>query len=204
MAIDTSKTMEIRVSRWKVLAVLVGALVLAGGSAAMAIDQMNSANSSTYREFVGIGGVLFFGFGFFAQLVAAYKWRGPVVTLSPEGIRDIRMSHELVPWSAVHDITTLSGTDPKMQEAIASYMPVRTRASDRQINKLRFVILSVDPGIKAQLVASRRLGKWAMTLDKAYGVDGIAINPQQLSVNFDTLLGAVKAYWQAAKGAATG
>ena len=200
MAIDTSRTMEIRVSRWKILALLVGTFVFAAGSTVMAFDRLDGAVPSSYHEFVGFGGTAFFGLGFVAALVAAIRWRGPVITLSPEGIRDIRMSPKLIAWRDVRDITTLSGDDPKIQRAIAPFITVSSGASELQIRKMRFMMLAVAPEIKAGLVAGRRLGKLATQLDHAFGVDGVAINPQQLSVGYDTLYAAARAYWQAAGG----
>ncbi|MCG6858348.1 MAG: hypothetical protein LJE67_09795 [Salaquimonas sp.] len=203
MAIDTSKTMKIRLSPWKLLALLAVSLVFTVGCGVEVFQDLNGAAAGIYQEVFDFGGVLFFGFGFVATVIMAIRWRGPVVTLSPDGIRDIRMSPELINWRDVNDITTLRGDDPEMQAATGS-LPVSTAAADRQIRRTRFMMLAVAPGIKERIFAGHRMGEWALKLDQKHGVEGIAINPEQLSVGYDKLFAAARAYWQAAGGGQSG
>ena len=203
MAIDTSKTMDIRLSPWKLLGLLAGSIVFTLGFGMAAFHDLNGAAAGIYDKVVDFGGLAFFGFAFVGTIVMAMRWRGPVVTLSPEGIRDIRMSPELIAWHDVKDITTLRGDDPEMQAA-TGYMQVSTFAADRRIRKMRFMMLAVAPEIKERIFAGHRMGQWAFDIDEKYGVEGVAINPQQLSVGYDKLYATARAYWQAAGGGQTG
>jgi hypothetical protein len=103
--IDTSRSLEIHNSPWKMLGLTVGGIVGAVGLGFMALHD---DAPGSFREFVGYFGALLFGLG---ALVAIWRWvrqRGPVVTITPDGIRDPRLAAEFIPWLAVRRISTYS------------------------------------------------------------------------------------------------
>jgi hypothetical protein len=57
---------------------------------------------SSFAEFTSFAGAMFCaGTTAFRRVSTA---RGPVVTITPEGIREVRVAAELIPWSAINDI----------------------------------------------------------------------------------------------------
>ncbi len=85
------------------------------------------------------------------------------------GIRDLRVSPNVIPWDAVEQIGI------------------------GEVKKQAFVTLKVTPALEKQLVASA--GKKLMrAANHALGVDGIVINPSGLQVDPPTLFEVCNAY----------
>ena len=92
-----------------------------------------------------------------------------MLSVDRNGIRDLRVSPDVIPWDAVEQIGI------------------------SEVKKQKFVTLRVTPALEQQLVASagRKLMKAA---NHALGVDGIVINPSGLQVDPPTLLEVCNAY----------
>jgi hypothetical protein len=122
---------------------------------------------------VAYAGVAFFGLGTLKIIWALISAKGPIVAISRYGIRDLRISNDLILWGSVEDITTW------------------------EYRRQKCIVLKISPALESQLFASK--AKRAMLLaNRAVGVDGIAINPSG-SVDFDMLLKTCMAYYSAVK-----
>lgn len=168
-AIDTTRTIEVRQSPWEMLKLLaIGILFVA---------------CSIFISFQGnYGYVIIGGFGivFFGALTLLVIWRlvtllGPVVIVSPTGVRDVRVAADVIPWSAITDISTWSAYN---QPAI---------------------ILAVQPAVEKRLRLSL-ITRWTRRANASLGADGLAIAAQGLSMGHDELLNTLTAYWERAGG----
>ena len=59
-----------------------------------------------FSLFIGWASILFFGFCTIVALWRLVTQRGPVVTITPQGIRDIRIVEDFIPWAAIRNIST--------------------------------------------------------------------------------------------------
>jgi hypothetical protein len=103
MTDGTSRTLVIENSPKELLSLVIAGLLLIAG----AIVVTFLPNVSFYRKvFFG-----YFGAGVFGLATGLALWRlvtsrGPVITISPEGIRDTRLAVAVIPWSVVTGIST--------------------------------------------------------------------------------------------------
>ena len=88
--------------------------------------------------------------------------RGPVVSITDDGLTDLRISPDMIPWSAV--------------TAVALSSPRRTN----------FVRLSLEPEFER-----RYAGSYMRRLDRACGYTGAAVRPQGLKTTSAELLAAI-------------
>lgn len=169
MAIDTTRTIEIKQSPWR----MVG--VIAVGLAFVLLSLFITPAHGFTGQVVGGFGVTFFGF---IALVAAWRLlalRGPIVTVSPSGIRDVRLTGAVVPWSAVRSVSAWSAYN---QPAI---------------------VIGVDPAYERALKLTA-LARATRPLNAAIGADGLCIASQGLRMGHEALLETITAYWQRARG----
>lgn len=98
-----------------------------------------------------------------------------VVTLTPNGLRDVRMAPEAIPWPAIQgiDLYSMSGST--------------------------FIILAVDPAVEAALTLSRNQ-RWSRGTNRRMGFDGLHISTQGLKMSAVDLAGAIAAFRQAHAG----
>jgi hypothetical protein len=75
---------------------------------------------------------------------------GPVVTVTPEGIRDTRVAAEVIPWSAITGISTW------------------------QYRGQKIMVLAVDPATESGLTLTR-IARWSRGANRALGADGLCI-----------------------------
>ncbi len=169
MAIDTTRTIEIRYSPWR----MIGTVVVAVGFVLLSL--FITPAHGFIGLIVGYFGVIFFGF---IALVVAWRLlalRGAIVTVSPRGVRDTRLTGETVPWSAIRSISTWSAYN---QPAI---------------------VLGVDPAYERALKLTT-LARLTRPLNAAVGADGLCIASQGLKMGHETLLETITAYWHRARG----
>jgi hypothetical protein len=108
-------------------------------------------------------GVAFFGLCTWGILRRLLNASGPVVTLSPEGIRDTRVAKEPIPWSAVTGISTWEYRGQKA------------------------MVLAVSPGVEDRLGLTR-MARWTRGANRALGADGLCITAAGLKIDYATLL----------------
>jgi hypothetical protein len=119
---------------------------------------------------LGFAGLVVFGF---CTLLAAWELlgsRGPVITISPQGIRDARLAAETIPWSAITDVSPLKY---RYQTTVA---------------------LTVEPAAVARLTLSFPL-RWTRPINRAFGYDEYSIGASGAKTDFDTLMATITAYW---------
>jgi hypothetical protein len=106
VTLDASRVIEIGNSPRKLLILCGLGVLMTALAVAVAIPLFPRAHPSTYQQVVAYLGIVLFGL---CTVVAAWRLAmtsGPVVTIAPEGIRDIRVAAEFIPWSAVRSIQT--------------------------------------------------------------------------------------------------
>jgi hypothetical protein len=171
---DLPDIIEIGYSWKRLLVLLAAAVILTAGCAAMAFHLFPDMRVDAFYTAVGYFGVLFFGFGILKMGWLLLTARGPVLFIDRNGIRDLRVSPNVIPWDAVEQIET------------------------GEVKKQAFVTLRVTPALEKQLVASG--GKKLMAVaNHALGVDGIVLNPSGLQVDAETLFEVCNAYRAANK-----
>jgi hypothetical protein len=160
---------EIGYSWKRLLVLLAGGVALTACSAAIAFHLFPDMQVDAFYTAVGYFGVAFFGFAILKIGWLLLTARGPVLFIDRNGVRDLRVSPDVIPWNAIDQI--LIGA----------------------VRKQSFVTLKVTPTMEKQLVAST--GKRLMrAANHAVGVDGVVINPSGLQVDPETLFEVCNAY----------
>jgi hypothetical protein len=111
--------------------------------------------------------ICMFGTAFFALCTLIALWRlvftrGPVISISPQGIRDRRVAADVIPWSAIRKISTWEYTGQ------------------------RILVLNVDPAVERTLRLSA-IAKWTRSANRALGADGLCLTAQGLKIGYDEL-----------------
>lgn len=161
-------TIEIDQSPLKMLGIAALSLVMVGASAFAAFG-LPEQDRGSLLAFIGIVGMLFFGLCGIAIAWRALAVRGPVLTLSPQGLHDVRVSRLPIPWSAIRTLHTWSFRGQK------------------------FLLVSVDPATEAS-IGLTRMARWTRSANQSVNADGLAVSAQGLKVSYDELLDRVRAY----------
>jgi hypothetical protein len=167
---DTSKTLEIAASPVKMILLAVGgaAFVIVGWFLARATEGTGRYS----REMVNLAGwaaLVFFGAITLLIVWRLFTQRGTVVTLSPMGLTDIRVSLDVVAWPAVDRISTWSHSGQ------------------------RIMIVALKPGEEAKLKLST-IARLTRGANAKLGADGLAVTAQGLKIGYDDLLSTTMAY----------
>lgn len=175
MAVDTSRTLSISQSPWRMFGLLLLGIAFTGlcGVLPFLFDDWFS------RILVGAVGIV--GFLFFGFCTLVIGWRlvtetGTVVTIAPEGVRDTRVAAEMVPWSAVTELYTW------------------------EYQGQRVMVIALDPQVERRLTLTR-IARWSRGANTALGADGLAISAAGLTMPYDEMFASAQAY--RAAGAAT-
>jgi hypothetical protein len=174
---ETAGIVEVRQSPLAMLGLIVVGFVLIALCAAMAFHRTLGMPASGFEEFVGYVGVVFFGLCTGVGLWRMLSVRGPVVTITPEGIRDTRVAAEVIPWSAITGISTW------------------------QYRRQKIMVLAMDPVAESRLSLTR-MARWSREPNRALGADGLCIAVTGLNIKYDALLRTCLAYAQSRKRAA--
>lgn len=174
MTIDTSRAVEIEASPLKLLGFVLSSAVMTALMSAAAFRAVPAIEPGSFAEFSGYFGIVFFGACTLLSVWLALKSRGPVITITREGIRNSRVATDVIPWNAVKDITTW------------------------QQGRHQLIVLVVDPAVEARLNLTR-VARWARKSNRALGVDGLCMGAGGLKIGFDELLATCRAFaraWQ--------
>lgn len=160
---ESAQVVEILGSPIKLLGLVVLGVLMTAVSAAVAIPLFPDFEPDVRTRLI-----CYFGVAFFALCTGVAAWRlvrtrGPVVTITPDGIRDIRVAPEFIPWSAVKRISTWESYGQKM------------------------MILAVDPALERRLTLGP-IARWSRGANRALGADGLCITAQGLKIDYPTLL----------------
>jgi rhomboid protease GluP len=160
---------EIGYSPLRLLWPLGAGLLMTAASAAIAFNWYKSEDAAMFITAVGYFGLLFFGLATCRTMWLLVSSRKPVVFISYSGIRDTRISDEIIEWGSVEKI------------------------SISQSGRQKFVILKVAPLVAKSLVRTgpRRLLSFA---NKMLGADGVIIGPAGLTMDADTLIDTCEQY----------
>lgn len=174
MARDTTKTLDIEGSPLKLTLLGLLGIVMTAGCLAIVLGYIPSPGPSSWKWWAVLFGVPFFGactlIGFWRALVT----RGPVVSLSPEGLTDRRIAPVPIPWRAVRGISTWT------------------------YKRQNVMVLDVDPAVEARLPLSRMV-RLTRSANKRLGADGLCVTASGLKLTYAELLEAATDYARAAK-----
>jgi hypothetical protein len=142
-------------------------IALTALSAAIAIDWIRGGG--LLIKLLMYVGVAFFGL---CTIIAAWRLfteRGPVVTITPAGIRDTRVAPELIPWSAVKRISTW------------------------EYERQKIMVLAVDPAIERTLTLTA-IARSTRGINPILGANGLCIAATGLKIEYQTLFEIACAY----------
>jgi len=181
MPIDTTKSLEIRLSPLKYLRLGLGGALLTGVCLAEASGDI-PVGSMFPGEFWGyanplwwvvVFGVLFFGGATLTIFWRALTVRRPVIVLSPERLLDYRIASTPIPWTAIRRISTWS------------------------FRRSNAMVLQIDPEVEAKLPLTRTI-RWTSGANAWLGADGLCVMATGLQLTYSDLLDATTANLKAA------
>jgi hypothetical protein len=160
---------EIGYSSSRLLRLLGLGVLMTSLSAAMAFNWYHVADIGMFRTVVGYCGVAGFGFATCMSIWLLISSRKPVVFILRNGIRDTRVSDELIEWRSVEKISIW------------------------QYRRQKAVVLKVTPPVAKRLVGSS-LRRAFSFVNKMLGADGVIINPAALTMDAETLFDTCRRY----------
>jgi hypothetical protein len=118
------------------------------------------------------------GVAFFVLVTAKFVWallrgRAPVLSVSRNGIRDLRIANEFILRGSVAGVSAC------------------------RVGRQSFVVLKLRPAVEQRLFCVDS-AQAMLTANRALGIDGMAISPVGLAMDFDSLLQTCSAYFAAA------
>jgi hypothetical protein len=174
MALDTSRTIEIESSPGKLLGLVGIGVVMTALGAALAFGGLSGRADTLSAHAVGTIALVFFAACTVVALWRLFTMHGPVITISPQGIRDTRVAADLIPWTAITGISTW------------------------EFKRQKIMILAVNPAVETKLLLTP-MARWTRGAKRALGADGLGITAQGVKIDYDALLATVTAYAQAAR-----
>ncbi len=160
-------------SSHKLLLQLVGALVFIALSLWMTWDTYTSDDP---RFLVGLACTVFSGIFFAATVHRLVVLRGNVITLSPEGFHDRRLTTHLVPWQLIQEVSEWGYRG----------------------NSASTIVLAIDPAFTDSLPLTLYT-RLTHPLEKMLGTRGLCVLTWSLDVPHGRLLTLMRAYAAAAK-----
>lgn len=160
---------EIGYANTRLLPPIAFALAMVLLSTAIALDWI-VGGENWLRRMVGYAGIAFFGL-----MAAKFVWvlfaeRAPVLSVSRDGIRDLRMANEFILWKSVADV------------------------SAGRVGRQSFVVLKLEPAVEQRLFCAD-VAQPMLAANRALGLDGIAISPVGLATDFDGLMATCSGYF---------
>lgn len=160
-----------RVSRPRTLAIATAGVILSGLCAMIVFGWGLDVATAHFVWLVALLGLLLFAPATFLSIRQLF-WNDVVVEISRKGVRDVRISRQPIPWSA-----------------IKGYDLVEVRGQ-------KFVMLDIDPELVVGLEPSR-VARIGAALNRAFGYTGYHIGTQGLAGSFADLHDAIAAGWAA-------
>jgi hypothetical protein len=172
MPTGTAQRIEIHAAPTRQLALLA----FGGTSFALAtlltFDLIPNMHSDPEAVATGYFGMAFFGLCAAVAIGQLIAQRGARVTISPEGLRDVRVAAETIPWSAIRSISTW------------------------QMQRQMVLIVAIEPETEQRLTLTR-VARWMRNAHRAHGADGFVVSAQGLRIGFPTLFYTCRDYWEA-------
>ncbi len=176
---DTLEATEFKASPVKMLLLGLGGIAMTAVSALIAFRVFYGIEPGNLIELVGYVGVGFFGLCTVLIFWRTATLRGTVVKMTPQGISDVRVAPETIPWRAIRDISTWQSQGQEI------------------------MVLDVEPQTEASLSLSR-IARWTRKANKALGADGLCVVAQGISATYNDLFEAANSYWHAHRDAGAG
>lgn len=170
--IDTRQTYVFGQSPWKMILVVLGCALFVAGSLLMITGVITGRRMGLDAPVVGWIGLSVFGAFMLLALWRVITTRGPVVTVSPKGLHDTRISAKVIPWDAVLGVSVW------------------------QMSNQKIIVVAVTPEAE-QAIGLTRLARWSRGANKSLGADGLCISPSGLKVKFDDLWRLIHAFGDA-------
>mgnify|MGYP003497707592 FL=1 len=157
---------DIQGSPLKLIGLVVLGIIMTGLSGAIALGYIPVA-AGGIRQFFGWAGLLFFGA---ALAIGFYRFATVskiVVTLSPDGLHDIRVSERPVPWEAIADVGVWT------------------------MHEQNIIVLAVPPDVEAR-IGLTRMARWSRGANAKLGADGLCISATGLKIGHKDLLDEIR------------
>ena len=162
MKLDTSKSMAFEKSKMQLFAlalggivfVLIGIWLVRGGAV---------TRKGEWTILFGWVSIVFFGVATLLILRRLVSPARTVLTLSPEGFCDTRISKETIPWSSVLTISTW------------------------EMRSSKFVIVLLEPAFEATLTINP-IQRFTRRANAALGADGLFVNAMGVKLSFGELI----------------
>lgn len=167
-SVDTSRTLEIHAAPGKALWRAVLGVVMTLASLMLVLPVLPQLGDDIFARVVGTIGALFFGLCTVLWLQQAFV-SGPIVTISPAGLRDIRVAREVIPWRTITQLSIWSAQGQ------------------------RFVVVALAPGDERRLTLTR-MARWTRGANRRLGADGLIISPHGLRTDLDSLFATLDAH----------
>ncbi len=176
MSIDTTRTIEFHASPNRLLTLLAFSAMSTGVAATLAFRLFPNLPSDPAVASAGYSGLVFFSFCAGVAIWRLLAQRGPVVTVSPAGLHDVRVAAEPIPWRAIKSISTW------------------------QMQRQMVLVVAIDPADEERLTLTR-LARWTRSANRNAGADGLVVSAQGLTVGYPTLFYTCRDYWEAWRNA---
>jgi hypothetical protein len=176
MSTDTTRTIEFHASPTRLLTLLAFSGMSTAIAAALALRLLPNVPDDPAVVSAGYTGLAFFTFCAAVAVWRLLAQRGPMVTVSPAGLRDVRVAAEPIPWRAIKSISTM------------------------QMQRQMVLLIAIDPADEARLTLTR-VARWMRSANRAHGVDGLVVSAHGLKVGYPTLFYTCRDYWEAWRSA---
>lgn len=176
MTTDTTCTIEFHASPSRLLTLLAFSGISTAIAAALAFRLFPNMPDDPTAVSAGYTGMAFFLFCAAVAIWRLLAQRGPMVTISPAGLRDVRVAAEPIPWRAIKSISTW------------------------QMQRQMGLLIAIDPAEEGRLTLTR-VARWMRSANRAHGTDGVVVSAHGLKVGYPTLFYTCRDYWEAWRSA---
>lgn len=167
VCIDAAHDLEIKQCTTQLRLLVAAGLAMTLLSASLAFGWWDGFGG--YDTTVGYAGVALFGLITGRLIWMLPAERGPVVIVTPYGIRDLRIGNEFLLWESIAEVST------------------------EERGGRRMIVLTPTPALQRQLGCIRaRIGYRIGGKSRGVQDDRIAIRPDGLATDFETLLRACR------------
>lgn len=134
-------------------------------SAAIALQYI-SVEDGSFNQFMGWIGMLFFGLATAIGISRLFTFNKAVMTLSPAGLHDTRISARPVPWDAIEDFGVW------------------------EMQRQKIIVISVPPETESS-IGLTRMARWSRAANTKLGADGLCFSAAGLSMSHAELLSSI-------------
>ena len=174
--IDTAATIEVQQSPWKLIGLALAAIALVGTCAFVVFGPPGASRPGSFGVLVSWFGLIFFGFAavrvFWQVLTGCGR---AILTVSPAGLHDTRVSARPIPWTAVRHFHTWS------------------------FNRQKILVVAIDPEVEKS-IGLTRTAAWTRGPNRKLGADGLSVTTQGLKISYARLFNLACAYARAHGG----